>query len=45
MEVAEKPGFGDFDVFGGQYSDAPGGKGAFARKNATRGLDWIMVGL
>jgi hypothetical protein len=46
MEVAEKPGFGDFDVFGrGRKVTLSRRRGASAQKNATRGLDWMVVGV
>lgn len=45
MEVAEKPWFGNFDVLGATESDAFLQEGALGRKNATRGLDWMVVGV
>jgi hypothetical protein len=45
MEVAEKPGLGDSDVFGRGESDVFLEERGLRAKKATRGLDWMVVGV
>jgi hypothetical protein len=45
VEVPENPGVGDFDVFGGVESDASRERYLRAKKNASRWLNWMVVGV